>query len=148
MNSFNYKLCWHLLFLQDKAKQADKMKHQVSPKKDISFLVTDEDIAHLEKHVGNQSYRDFSIESTNRDPDELFSAFLGCSDSRMFKKVPLVNGFHVVPPSPIDEIYLVNIRPEIIKTVKEKGEYSAVYAPESNATVTIKREVPNAQQPS
>jgi hypothetical protein len=122
------------------------MKHAVSRTNDLSFLVTDENIAYMEKHARSQNYHKVSIESTNRDPDELFSAFLGCSRSKMFDKYPLVNGFQVIPPSPLDEIYVVNIQPSIVRTVRKDGVYSAVYDLQSNATITITREAPNAQQ--
>jgi hypothetical protein len=111
------------------------MKHQVSPNKDLTFFVTAEDISRITEHAGNQSYLNFAVESDDKDKEGLKGACLGCSDSKMFDPYPSVNGFQVVPPSYGDEIFFVNIRLNVIKSLP----YSAVYDRKTNATITIER---------
>jgi hypothetical protein len=115
------------------------MEFRVSPNKDLSLRVTEEEITKLDKQAGNTNYMDNAIPFV-QDADTLSGAFLGCSLSKMFEKVPWCNGFQVVLPAFNDNIYLINVNPEIVKAVTAKGEYKAKYTPQSEATLEIRRQ--------
>ena len=115
------------------------MEFKASPDKDLSVLITKEEIEKLDKQAENSDYMDNAIPFVG-DADEMLGAFLGCSRSRMFEKIPWCNGFQVVPPACNDNIYLINMNPEVVRNLMDKGEYKARYTPESEATLEIRRQ--------
>ena len=114
------------------------MEFRVSPDKDLSLLLTEEEITKLEKHAGNQQYMDHAITFV-KDANAMSGAVLGCSLSKMFEKIPWCNDVQVILPAYNDNIYLINMKPEVVKVLIEKGEYKARYTPQSEATLEIRR---------
>jgi hypothetical protein len=124
------------------------MKHQVSPNRDISIVLTGEEARIIDQHAGNDDFTKYAIVHTVNEIKRI-GLLIGCSHSRAFDKVPIFNGIQVSPPwKDYDQAYAVNIRPIINRILIARGEYCARYHPGSPAKLTIKVEDNHAQQPS